>query len=145
MQFRGQIEAAYSLSVSPTHQYLTCPHTPDPGRTETLFSSSSLNSFRQRENICFKMYLLVTGSTQNYQKQMQKKLKQLFNNLFFFLFAKIINAFNSRDSNPIVNKLYFHHFTMETLHKYGLLSLHSTMPKTSSKHSTLRRAVLRLT
>lgn len=39
---------------------------------------------------------------------------------------------------------YFHHFTVENLSKYRISSLHSTMPKTSLKHSTLRHAVLLL-
>ena len=80
----GQTEAG-CMFVPHSHQYLNLLV-----KTENLFSSSSQSSFRQRKNICFKMYLPVIGSTQNYQKQMQKKklIKQLFSNFFFLSWPK---------------------------------------------------------
>lgn len=78
----GQTEAVCLMFVPHTHQQLDLLV-----KTENRFSSSSQSSFRQRKNIGFKMYLPVIGSTQNYQKQMQKKkkklIKQLFSNFFF--------------------------------------------------------------
>lgn len=54
------------------------------------------------------------------------------------------NACSSRDYNSNVSKLDFHYFAMDSFNKYRLSSLHLTMPKTNSKRSPLRHAVLLL-
>lgn len=78
-------------------------------------------------------------STQDHQKQVHKKL-----HVSSFPLLPPNNACSSRDYNSNVSKLDFHYFAMDSFNKYRLSSLHLTMPKTNSKRSPLRHAVLLL-